>query len=1157
MLSRSWTTRAVGTVVAALGLAYLAAVPTAQATVAQDRVVNPMPSTATPNVEDGTVYAIAKVGNKVFLGGDFTSVTNRGSSTSIARNNILAFDATTGLVDTSFVPTLNGGVDAIIEGPGNSLYVAGTFKTVNGANMRVARLDAATGAVMSGWAPSAFSAATDTLALSNGTLFVGGNFAKVGGVQHAGLAALNPTTGKVLSWFNVNTFGHHGTGSATGGVGAKKIDVTPDGSKMVVIGNFTSVTDGAGTVDRDQVMMVDLGASTAQVSRNWRSLGYKAQCYNWAFDSYVRDVQFSPDGSYFVLVATGGGGGGQNPDGSKSLCDAAARFETSDTGTDVRPTWADYAGGDSLWSVAVTGTAVYTGGHQRWANNHNGNDYAGAGAVPRPGLTALDPQNGLPLSWNPGRNPRGAGAFALLATADGLYVGSDTNYVGNFQYERKRIAYFPLAGGATLPSNATGTLPGKVYLAGGMGNARPDVLFRVDAGGGAVSASDGGADWAADTSDPSPYRNNGSNAAAWSPAVTFDSTIPAGTPTTLFDTERWDPGSKNDGGEMQWAFPVASGTTVDVNLYFANRYSGTGSVGGRVFDVSVEGQLKLDNFDIVAAAGADNKATMRTFRVTSDGTINIDLGHEVENPLVNAIEIVQVDPAAPAPVDNDVLRSRTLNAAGTVGATQTAEDTLDWSKVRGAFMVNGMLYYGYSDGQFYTRTFDGDTLGDAVTVDPYNDPFWSDKSTGSGQTYRGVVPGLYGSTMTNVSSMFYANGRVFYTVNGQSQMRWRYFTPESGIMGPVENTVSDGLNWSTVAGAFVTGSTLYYADKSDGALRKRAWDGMKATGSATVVDTTQDWRTRGMFLMSEPVRVNKPPVATFTVSCGVGTLACTFDASGSYDPDGSITQYDWTFGDGQTATNTDSVVTHEYTSSGPKTVTLTVTDNDAAPTSASQTANPTSTAKPIVFRGQTQFSANAVTQVQLGVPATAAPGDTLLLFSSFNVASATSNNPTGWTLVKQQKATSGMVTKIWSKVATPSDPGSTVTITYSRAGKAGAVLAAYTGTAATGSVSANATAQDAGTSTHVTPTANVANAGSLAVSYWADRSSPAATAWTIPSDTTRRAVTYGAGAGGLSTQLADSGSAVSGSTYGGKAASVNGSSIKGVVATLILKADQP
>src|SRR3954453_2781080 len=132
----------------------------------------------------------------------------------------------------------------------------------------------------------------------------------------------------------------------------------------------------------------------------------------------MRDVDFSPDGAYFAVAATGGSG--TNVDGTNSLCDTATRFETNAAGTNIRPPCADYQGQATIPSVAITGSVVYAGGHQRWLNNSKGHDNPSEGAVPRAGLGALDPRTGLPFSWNPGRNPRSCGAFALHATPNGL-----------------------------------------------------------------------------------------------------------------------------------------------------------------------------------------------------------------------------------------------------------------------------------------------------------------------------------------------------------------------------------------------------------------------------------------------------------------------------------------------------------------------------------------------------------------------------------------------------------------------------------------------------------------------------------------------------------------------------------------------------------------
>jgi hypothetical protein len=100
-------------------------------------------------------------------------------------------------------------------------------------------------------------------------------------------------------------------------------------------------------------------------------------------------------------------------------------------------------GGDSLYAVAVTGTAVYLGGHQRYFDNPQGTDAngPGPGAVSRPGIGAVSPTTGRALSWNPTR-ARGVGVRCLIPLHNGLLVGSDTDQLGREYHGR--IGLFPL-----------------------------------------------------------------------------------------------------------------------------------------------------------------------------------------------------------------------------------------------------------------------------------------------------------------------------------------------------------------------------------------------------------------------------------------------------------------------------------------------------------------------------------------------------------------------------------------------------------------------------------------------------------------------------------------------------------------------------------------
>ena len=89
-------------------------------------------------------------------------------------------------------------------------------------------------------------------------------------------------------------------------------------------------------------------------------------------------------------------------------------------------------------------------------------------------------------------------------------------------------------------------------------------------------------------------------------------------------------------------------------------------------------------------------------------------------------------------------------------------------------------------------------------------------------------------------------------------------------------------------------------------------------------------RTRMVTAALMPLIVNERPVAVFTFTPprpDVGRWM-RFDASDSFDPDGTIISYEWDFGDGTRRTGRRPF--QRYTSSGLFWVTLTVTDNDGA-----------------------------------------------------------------------------------------------------------------------------------------------------------------------------------------------------------------------------------
>jgi len=259
----------------------------------------------------------------------------------------------------------------------------------------------------------------------------------------------------------------------------------------------------------------------------------------------------------------------------------------------LQPPWESYNNSESftdVWNNAISGAA--------YAANNIGTD---------PGFDIP-----LPIDWN------SDGEFPLMQ----LTPIPGCNEVG-FNFETNE---FP------GPETTTGT----VILQPGT----RETVYRVNAGGPELN---GTPTWSEDTyHHRSPYYAKGSNySASTRHGIDMsDPSIAGGTPEDLFQTQRRD---SRRGDEMQWDFPVTPGT-YEVRLYFAEIYRGAQRDGERIFDVSIEGNLVLDDYDVYADVGG-YAGVVKSFVVSSDANLDIDFGHVKRDPAINGIEIIQTLPS--------------------------------------------------------------------------------------------------------------------------------------------------------------------------------------------------------------------------------------------------------------------------------------------------------------------------------------------------------------------------------------------------------------------------------------------------------------------------------------------------------------------------------
>jgi PKD repeat protein len=185
---------------------------------------------------NGVAWSQVIVGNTVYVGGSFTSARPAGSplgTNESPRSNFLAYNLTTGALDTTFAPAFNQQVKTLAVSPDQkTLYVGGDFTTADGkSRSRVAAYDLSTGTLISTFRP-VMASSVNAIVATDSTVYLGGTFKTVNGIDRHYVAAVQAGSGALTTW----------DPNADSTVNAMVL--TPDGSRLILGGSFSTVSGG-------------------------------------------------------------------------------------------------------------------------------------------------------------------------------------------------------------------------------------------------------------------------------------------------------------------------------------------------------------------------------------------------------------------------------------------------------------------------------------------------------------------------------------------------------------------------------------------------------------------------------------------------------------------------------------------------------------------------------------------------------------------------------------------------------------------------------------------------------------------------------------------------------------------------------------------------
>jgi len=356
------------------------------------------------NKEQGRVDDILRVGDIVYIAGNFTTASSH-TGQSAPRTYLAAEDATTGAL-LPWAPRPNGRVYFLAVSPDHrTLYAGGEFTTVNGAaESHLAAFDVATGNLSPVVPNLKINGTVKAIAQSSSDLYIGGGFTAVSGQPRARLARL--TLG------GPGVFALNPSWKPAASDEVRDIIADPANGRLIVAGWFTSI-NGLSSQAHIASLSMTSGAPLA-----------------WASHPRYEVLDIARSGNQ-LYAAMGGPGG------------AALAFDIST--------------GQQLWYYMTDGNvqAVTTVGGYPIYGMHGDNvaprkdcpmsEYGGSARVGRHKIFELSPQGDL-QPWAPALTSSAGvlGVWALKSGGGDLFVGGDFTTVNG--QTQDRFAIFPSAG---------------------------------------------------------------------------------------------------------------------------------------------------------------------------------------------------------------------------------------------------------------------------------------------------------------------------------------------------------------------------------------------------------------------------------------------------------------------------------------------------------------------------------------------------------------------------------------------------------------------------------------------------------------------------------------------------------------------------------------